>query len=90
MQTKKLILYPWHEVIGTVDRVETYEERVILRISLSRHISLEIPLNELMKEGVNLAQLKGRNISILRTDEEYILKQSNLDEDTRSEVAEDG
>ncbi len=90
MQTELPILHPWHEVLGTVDRVEIYEEKVVLRISSIRRIVLEIPLDELMKEGVNLAQLKGRNISILRTDEEYILKQSNLDEDTRSEVAEDG
>ena len=78
---------PWEEVVGIMDSVETHEERVVLRISSIRQITVDIPLNELMTDGVKLEQLKGRKIAILRTDEQYILKQSKLDEDTRSKVS---
>ena len=78
---------PWEEVVGTLDRVEKHEERVVLRILSIRQITVNIPLNELMTDGVKLEQLKGRKISILRTDKQYILKQSKLDEDTRSKVS---
>lgn len=79
-------LRPWVEVVGMLDRVETYEERVVLRISSINRIALEIPLNELMKKGLDLVQLTGQNICILRTDKDYILKQSKPYRDTRSEV----
>ena len=82
---ERLILHPWREAVGTVDGVEIYEERGVLRITLSKRISLEIPLNELMEDGVNLVQLKGRKISILRTDQYYLL-QCKPDNNTVSNV----
>ena len=86
MQTELPILHPWHEVVGTVDRVEIYEEKVVLRISSIRRIVLKIPLDELMENGLNLAQLKGLQITILRTNEAYILKLSKKDDDTKSKA----
>ncbi len=79
-------LLPWEEAVGTVESVETFRNNVVISIFTGGGFSLEIPLNELMKGGVNLVQLKGRKISILRTDDGYILKQSKLDDDTRSKV----
>ena len=79
-------LQPWQEVVGTVDGVETYAGRVVLRISLIRRIGLEIPLNELIEGGVNLVQLKGRKISILRTDKGYLL-QCKPDNNTGSKIS---
>ena len=67
-------LRPWQEVVGTVDDIETYEERVVINILTSRRISLEIPFNELMEDGVNLVQLTGQQVSILRTDTGYLLQ----------------
>jgi hypothetical protein len=86
MQTELPILHPWYEVVGTVDRVEIYEEKVVLRISSIRRIVLEIPLDELMEDGVNLVHLRGRKISILRTEKEYILKHSEPDGDIGSKA----
>ena len=86
MQTEKLILHPWQEVFGIVDGVETHEERGVLRITLIRRIGLEIPLNELMEGGVNLVQLKGRKISILRTNNDYLL-QCKPDNNTGSKAS---
>ena len=85
MQTEKPILHPWQEVVGTLDRVETCEEKVILRISSIVQIALEIPLNGLVKGDLDFVQLIGQNISILRTGKDYIL-QSKPDDDTRSKV----
>ena len=85
MNVEDAPLRPWQEVVGTLDGVETYAGRVVLRISLIRRIGLEIPHNELMESVGRLVQLKGRKISILRTDEDYIL-QSKPDDDTRSTV----
>ena len=79
-------LGPWEEIVGILDSVETHEERGIIRVSLIRRIGLEIPLDEFREGGVKLEQLKGRKISILRTDEEYILKQSEPDGDIGSKV----
>jgi len=78
-------LGPWEEVVGILDSVETHEERGVLRITLIRRIGLEIPLNEMTESVGRLVQLKGQKISILRTDEDYIL-QSKPDDDTRSKV----
>lgn len=75
----------WEEVVGILDSVEIHGERGVLRISFIRRIGLEIPLNEMMESVGRLVQLKGRKISILRTDEDYIL-QSKPDDDTRSKV----
>jgi hypothetical protein len=86
MQTEKLIFPPWYEVVGTVDRVEIFEEKVVLRISSIRRIALEIPLDELMENGLNLAQLKGLKITILRTNESYILKLIKQDDDSKSKA----
>jgi hypothetical protein len=86
MQTEMPILHPWHEVVGTVDSVENYEEKVVLRISSIRRIALEIPLDELMENDLNLAQLKGLQITILRTNEAYILKLSKQDGDSKSKA----
>ena len=86
MRTEKFILHPWQEVVGTVDGVETHEERGILRITLIRRIGVEIPLNELVVGGVNLVQLKGRKISILRTNKDYILTYSEPDGDIGSQA----
>jgi hypothetical protein len=83
---ERLILHPWQEVVGTVDGVEAYEERGVIRISLIRCISLEIPLNELMEGSVYLVQLTGQKISILRTDKDYILKYSEPDGDIGSKA----
>ena len=69
-----------------MDGVEIHEERGVLRITLSKRISLEIPLNELMEDGVNLVHLRGRKISILRTEKEYILKHSEPDDDIGSKA----
>lgn len=79
-------LRPWQEVVGTVDGVEIHEERGVFRISLIRRIDLEIPLNELKDDCVNLVQL-GQKITILRTDEAYILKLSKQDDDTKSKAS---
>ena len=87
MQTEMPILHPWHEVVGKLDRVEKLEERVICRISSIRQIVVEIPLNELVKGDLDLVQLIGQNISILRTGKDYILKQSKLDSDIGSKAS---
>ena len=79
-------LLPWQEAVGTVESVETFRDNVVISIFTGGGFSLSIPTNELTEGGVNLVQLKGRKISILRTDDEYILKQSKLDDDTRSKV----
>ena len=89
MQPEKLILYPWQEVVGVVDSIETYEKRVVFYISFRRKICLDIPLDEIIPNNETLAQLTGRNISILRTNQKYFLKHCNLDEDPRSIVTED-
>ena len=81
-----VLLRPWLEAIGIVDSVETFNGSAIIRILLTRCIRLEIPIDELMTDGVKLEQLKGQKISILRTDEEYILKQSEPDGDIGSKV----
>jgi len=86
MNVEDAQLRPWQEVVGTVDGVETYAGRVVLRISLIRRIGLEIPLNELMEGGVDLVQLTGQKISLLRTDKDYILKQSEPDGDIGSKA----
>ena len=86
MQTEKLILHPWQEVVGTVDSVEKFEKRGVLRISLIRCISLEIPFIDLRERSVNLVLLTGQKISILRTDHDYILKQSEPDGDIGSKA----
>ena len=89
MQPEKLILHPWQEIVGTMNKVETHEEKGVLRISLTRHFSLEIPINELIEGSVNLAQLEGQKVSVLRTNEAYILKLSEQDDDTKSKLLED-
>ena len=78
-------LGPWEEIVSILDSVETHEERGVLRITLIRRIGLEIPLYEMTESVGRLVQLKGQKISILRTDEDYIL-QSKPDDDTRSKV----
>ena len=83
-------LRPWQEVVGTVDGVEALMESVVINISLIRRISLEIPINELKEYDVSLEQLIGQRISILRTDKDYILKQSNQNDDTGSKVPRGG
>ncbi len=67
-------LGPWEEVVGIVDSIETHEERGVIRILLIKRVGVEIPLNELMEGGGSLEQLKGRKISILRTDSGYIAR----------------
>jgi len=89
MPAENLILHPWQEVVGVVDSIETYEKRVVFNISFSRKICLDIPLDEIIPNNETLAQLTGRNISILRTNQKYFLKHCNLDEDPRSIVTED-
>jgi hypothetical protein len=79
MQIEMLILHPWHEVIGTVDSVETYEESVVINILTSRRVSLEISITKLKVYDVNLEQLVGQRISILRTDNDYVLNTSSPD-----------
>jgi hypothetical protein len=86
MQTELPILHPWHEVVGTVDSVETYEESVVINISTRRRVSLEIPLNKLKVYDVKLEHLVGQRISILRTDHDYALNTSSQDDDTGSKV----
>jgi hypothetical protein len=87
-------LQPWQEAIGTVKSIETFMDNVVISIFTGggfnlartrRHIAVEIPLIELVKGNLDLVQLIGQNISILRTDESYIL-QSKPDDDTRSKV----
>jgi len=80
-------LGPWEEVVGILDSVETHEERGVLRITLIRRIGLEIPLNEMTESVGRLVQLKGRKISILRTNKDYLLKQSEPDGDIGSKVS---
>ena len=79
-------LRPWHEVIGTVDSVETYKESVVINIFTSRRVSLEIPINKLKVYDVSLEQLVGQRISILRTDNDYALNTSSQDDDTGSKA----
>lgn len=80
-------LGPWDEVVGTLDRVEKREERVVFRISSIRQITVEIPLDELVKGDLDFVQLIGQKISILRTCKDYILKQSEPDRDTGSKAS---
>jgi len=80
-------LSPWQEVIGTVDRVETNKKSVVISISSRSHLSLEIPLIEFNEAFVNLGQLTGQRISILRTDKGYVLKPSRYDYNTESKVS---
>ena len=74
-------LGPWEEVVGILDSVETHEEKGVLRITLIRRFSLEIPLNPLTEGDLSLAQFIGKRISILRTNSGYILNTSSQDDD---------
>jgi len=83
-------LRPWQEVVGIVDGVEAFKESIVINISLIRRISLEIPTNELKECDVSLERLVGRRISILRTDEGYVLNSNSQNDDTGSKVPQGG
>ena len=83
---ERLILHPWEEVVGTVDDVETYKEIAVIRISSRRRVSLEIPINELKECDMSLEQLIGQRISILRTDNDFVMNTSSQDDDPLSTV----
>ncbi len=78
---KKINLRPWQEVIGMVDGVEIYKEIAIIRISSRKRVSLEIPINELKECDMSLEQLIGQRISILRTDNDFVINTSSQDDD---------
>ena len=83
---EKTTLRPWQEIIGTVDDVETYKEIAVIRISSRRRVSLEIPINELKECDMSLEQLIGQRISILRTDNDFVMNTSSQDDDPMSTV----
>ena len=90
MKLESTRLRQWQEVVGTVDGVEAFKESVVINISLIRRISLEIPTNELNECDVSLEQLVGRRISILRTDEGYVLNSNSQSDDIGSKVPQGG
>jgi hypothetical protein len=85
---KKINLRPWQEVVGTVDGFETYKEITVIRILSSRQFNLAIPMHELKECDVNLEKLVGQRISLLRTNNGYLLEMNSQTDDSQSTVPE--